>query len=53
MATLDRLRQRARLLKRDTLALDLAGRDPRTPWLARAVAAALVGYVVARIIGLA
>jgi uncharacterized membrane protein YkvA (DUF1232 family) len=43
---LDRLRDRARVLKRDTLALYLAARDPRTPWYAKLVAAAVVAYVL-------
>ncbi|HEY3118968.1 MAG TPA: YkvA family protein [Chloroflexota bacterium] len=40
----DRLRQRARQLKRDTLALYLACRDPRTPWYAKALAGGIVAY---------
>lgn len=43
---LDQLRDRARLLKRDTLALYLAARDPRTPWYAKLVAAAVVAYAL-------
>jgi uncharacterized membrane protein YkvA (DUF1232 family) len=43
---LDRLKQRARLLKRDTVTLYLAARDPRTPWYARALAAAVVAYAL-------
>jgi uncharacterized membrane protein YkvA (DUF1232 family) len=43
---LDRLRRRARLLKRDTYALYLAARDPRTPWFARLLAAAIVAYAL-------
>jgi uncharacterized membrane protein YkvA (DUF1232 family) len=43
---LDRLKERARILKRDTLALYLATRDPRTPWYAKLVAAAVVAYVL-------
>jgi hypothetical protein len=39
---LDQLRDRARVLKRDTFALYLAARDPRTPWHAKLVAAAVV-----------
>ena len=34
----------ARKLKRDVYALHLAGRDPRTPWYARAVAICVVAY---------
>jgi len=43
---LDQLRDRARILKRDTLALYLAARDPRTPWYAKLVAAAVVAYAL-------
>ncbi len=41
---IDRLRQRARALKRSTFALYLAARDPRTPWYARELALAVVAY---------
>lgn len=34
----------ARALKRETYALYLACRDPRTPWYGRALAACVVGY---------
>ena len=44
MPDLSTLRARARALKRDVVALYLAGRDPRTPWPARLVAALIVGY---------
>ena len=37
-------RQWARRLKRDTYALFLAVRDPRTPWYAKVVAACVVAY---------
>jgi uncharacterized membrane protein YkvA (DUF1232 family) len=40
----ERWRTRARDLKRLTWALLFAYRDPRTPWLARAVAAVVVAY---------
>ena len=43
---LDRLRDRARGLKRDTVALYLAARDPRTPWYAKLLAAAVVAYAL-------
>ena len=33
-------------MKQDTLALYLAVRDPRTPWYAKAVAAAVVAYAL-------
>jgi len=49
VARLDRLRERARRLKREVLALYLACRDPRTPWYARAVAAAVVAYALSPI----
>ncbi len=38
------LRARARALKRDVLALYVAGRDPRMPWPAKVLAALVVGY---------
>jgi uncharacterized membrane protein YkvA (DUF1232 family) len=38
------LQQRARQLKTDTFALYLAARDPATPWYARLLVAAVVGY---------
>jgi len=41
---IERWRQRARQLKRETYALYLAYRDPRTPWYARLFAAGVVGY---------
>jgi len=46
---IDRLRQWARRLKRDTYALYLAARDPRTPWYAKAFAAAIVAYALSPI----
>ena len=46
---LDRLRSWARSLKRDTYALYFAVRDPRTPWYAKAVAAAVVAYALSPI----
>ena len=44
--TWDALRGRGRSLKRDTLTLYLAARDPRTPWYARVLAAAVVVYAL-------
>ncbi len=41
-----RFRARARELKRDTVALYLACRDPRTPWYAKVLAAAVVAYAL-------
>ncbi len=37
-------KERARQLKRETYALYLAYRDPRTPWYAKVFAAVVVGY---------
>jgi uncharacterized membrane protein YkvA (DUF1232 family) len=37
-------RERARQLKAETYALYLAYRDPRVPWVARLLAAVVVGY---------
>jgi uncharacterized membrane protein YkvA (DUF1232 family) len=39
----------ARALKRDTYALYLAVRDPRVPWYAKALAAAVVAYALSPI----
>jgi len=39
----------AKSLKRDVVALYLAGQDARTPWLAKAVAAAVVAYALSPI----
>lgn len=44
MALLAELKQRARHLKTETLALYLAARDPRTPWYAKVLVAAIVAY---------
>ncbi len=44
MRLLTAFQHRARLLKRDTYALYLACRDPRTPWYAKALAGAVVAY---------
>src|SRR5215813_14226699 len=49
MTLLESLRRTARELKQDTLALYLAVRDPRTPWYAKAVAAAVVAYALSPI----
>ena len=43
------LRRRARLIKRDTLALYLAARHPATPWYAKALAVAIAGYALSPI----
>jgi uncharacterized membrane protein YkvA (DUF1232 family) len=42
-------RDRVAALKRETLALYLAARDPRTPWYARAVVAAVAAYALSPI----
>ena len=47
--TIDRLRDRAKKLKTETRALYLAGRDPRTPWYARLLAAVVVAYALSPI----
>jgi uncharacterized membrane protein YkvA (DUF1232 family) len=39
----------ARSIKTDVVALYLAGRDPRTPWLAKAVALAVAAYALSPI----
>ncbi len=42
----ERLRRHARALKRDTHAVYLATRHPRTPWHAKLLAAAVVAYAL-------
>ena len=49
MTFLQTLKTRARELKRETYVLYLAVRDPRTPWYARAIAAAVVAYALSPI----
>lgn len=44
-----RVRERLARLRRDTLALYLACRDPRVPWYAKAVAASVVAYALSPI----
>jgi uncharacterized membrane protein YkvA (DUF1232 family) len=46
---LNKWRAGAQVLKRDTYALYLAARDPRTPWYARALAALVVAYALSPI----
>jgi uncharacterized membrane protein YkvA (DUF1232 family) len=41
---LEKLKQRARQIKSETLALYLAARDPRTPWYAKLLVAGIVTY---------
>ena len=45
----ERLKRWARLIKRDVHALYLAGRDPRVPWHAKAMAAVVAGYALSPI----
>ena len=49
MAALTRLRTWARSLKREVVALWLAARDPRVPWAAKLVAAAVAAYALSPI----
>ena len=45
----DRLKDWARIIKRDVHALYLASRDPRVPWYAKAVAVVVAGYALSPI----
>jgi len=47
--TVERWRQRARGLKKETYALYLATRDPRVPWYAKFIAVCVVGYALSPI----
>jgi len=49
MAWSARLRARAQRLRADTYALYLAARDPRTPWYAKLLVAAIVAYALSPI----
>ena len=49
ISTFSRLREWARALKRDVLALLSAARDPRTPWHAKALAAFVAAYALSPI----
>ena len=49
MTILASAKQWARAIKRDVVALWLAGRDPRVPWHAKAVAAAVAAYALSPI----
>lgn len=44
-----RLKRWARAVKRDSVALYLAARDPRTPWYAKALAGIVVAYALSPI----
>ncbi len=46
---LSRARRWSRRVKRDVIALWLAARDPRVPWLAKAASAAVVAYALSPI----
>lgn len=46
---IERLKQWASRLRRDILALSLAARDPRVPWFAKALAAAIAAYALSPI----
>ncbi len=46
---LARLKGWARAIRRDVLALWFAARDPRTPWVARALALAVAAYALSPI----
>jgi len=48
-AVLERLKSKARELKREIVALYLAARDPRTPWYAMAFVACVVAYALSPI----
>ena len=49
MNLIDTTKQWARAIKRDVHAVWLCARDPRTPWLAKALALAVAGYAVSPI----
>jgi uncharacterized membrane protein YkvA (DUF1232 family) len=49
VALLAELRQRARRLRAETVALYLAARDPRTPWYAKWLVAGIVAYALSPI----
>lgn len=46
---IDRMRQWARIIKRDVYALWLAARDSRTPWFAKLLALMTAGYALSPI----
>jgi len=49
MVILRQLKERGRWIKRDTYALYLASRDPRTPLVAKILGAAVVAYALSPI----
>ena len=44
-----RVKHWAQIVKRDTVCLYFAARDPRTPWYAKVIAASVVAYVLSPI----
>ncbi|HOF52918.1 MAG TPA: YkvA family protein, partial [Rhodoferax sp.] len=46
MTLFTRLKDWARRIKRDAVAVYFASRDPRTPWLARILAVAIAAYAL-------
>lgn len=46
MSRLQRFKERVRILKRDTIALYLVARDPRTPWYVRVLAGVVAAYAL-------
>jgi uncharacterized membrane protein YkvA (DUF1232 family) len=46
---LEKAKQWAKSIKRDVVALYLAGRDPRTPWYAKVVAILVAAYAISPI----
>jgi uncharacterized membrane protein YkvA (DUF1232 family) len=49
MQWVERMRTKARELKHETYALYLAARHPQTPWFAKLLVAAIVGYALSPI----
>lgn len=49
MALRARIAKWARAVRRDVIALWIAARDPRTPWYAKAIAAAVAAYALSPI----
>ena len=49
LSTIEHLKGWARALKRDVVALSLAARDPRVPWHAKALSAAVAAYALSPI----
>jgi uncharacterized membrane protein YkvA (DUF1232 family) len=49
LSTMERLKVWARNLERDVIALWLAARDPRVPWYAKALSAAVASYALSPI----